>query len=99
MGADPNDAADAALLFTELGEVHALQHYVMGCRDAEDDHLYELAINAGASYIVSKDNKVLNPPLHVAAYLQSHGVKLISPIDFVNTVLNAVLKALSSPAL
>jgi predicted nucleic acid-binding protein len=90
LGVEERDAVEAALLASaKYGETFPLQHQVMGCRDAEDDHLYELALLGGAEVIISRDDKVLNPPLHVAAYLESHGIALMPPVRFVEAVLGS----------
>jgi len=89
LGYDDVTAGDTALLLTAIGEVRALKHYVMGCSDAGDDHLYELALIGPADCIVSRDKRVLEPPPHVASYLVHHGIALMEPADFANLIAPA----------
>lgn len=88
LGADTITAGEAAVSLTAYGHTFALAHQVMGCRDIEDDHLYELAVTGGASYIVTRDRAVLHPKLHVAVYLAERHVRIMRPREFVQTVLH-----------
>jgi uncharacterized protein len=101
----PAEVERLVALLCEVAEVVPIQHQVMGCEDPDDDPVIETAITGRADFIVTRDRRLLELPVHVAGYLERAGVRVVRPEHFVLLPSAAVdeaawivfLKALVSP--
>ncbi len=60
----------------------AVQHQVMGCEDPNDDPFLEAAVKGQATWIVTKDNRLLNLRPFVRQYFSRQHVRTIAPHKF-----------------
>jgi len=59
-----------------------IHHQVMGLDDEDDNHLVEVALNAGAQYIVTEDSGFGSLSAPVRSLFERHGIKVVSAMQF-----------------
>jgi putative PIN family toxin of toxin-antitoxin system len=79
LGRPPDDVEQFVALLCAVAEVIPIRHQVMGCKDPDDDPVLETAIAGLANFVVTRDRRLLELPLHVDHYLERAGVRVIRP--------------------
>ncbi len=54
----------------------------MGCADENDDHLLEVDVKAGATFVVSRDQDSLDLPSDARVRLEAHGDLTVLRVDY-----------------
>lgn len=85
-GVPPIAVADIVATLADEGNIVALLHQRMGCRDANDDHVLETAFIANANIIVSCDDDLLHLPEHVQWALRLRGIQVMTDAAFLTYV-------------
>ena len=90
-----DDIATLVDILSEIPDILVpIRHQRMGLRDERDDHLLETAIVGKAQIVVSRDRKVLDPPLHVENMLRREGIALMSDVEFLATIHGKIFSPL-----
>jgi putative PIN family toxin of toxin-antitoxin system len=71
-----------AVLASNIDAIIPLRHQRMGCADPDDDYLFELAMEADASFIVTRDKSLLSPAEPLRAALLTAAIRVVDDVTF-----------------
>lgn len=83
LGAAESIVADLlAMLCRDASVFVAIRHQVLGCRDANDDHIIEAALVGNAHVIVTRDRDLLELPTQVENLLRQRRILVLTDVQF-----------------
>jgi putative PIN family toxin of toxin-antitoxin system len=96
LGLDDAEVMDLIeILGSQPDVIIPLQHQILGCKDANDDYLFETAIRGVASFIVTRDHALLSLPKPLERTLATHQIRVMTDVDFLNYVRRHVFSPLA----